>query len=303
MTRLFIVALSAVLTLITVAQAQLGVSSNWYWTVGDSNPTTQVWSANAGVYVSNTDSSYETFLGSFAASLNSGIAVNICGVANDGGLVQIQVCNPALIGAWVTGQTRTVFGIGGVTGANGARVITVVNATLGFVDLQGSTFGGAYTSGGVIGAAALIDTDANKNIAINNLNLSRSLAGVGYGYQILTLVTDTALTNPVTRIIAITAAGSGLTLNMPQANVPGSLPIGVPVLIINTSGNAVGLRDFTNGTIVGNMHPGETWQIMLRDNSNTTGLYAAAVMFNAPGLTCGSFSGSAASTNGLVTHC
>lgn len=47
-----------------------------------------------------------------------------------------------------TGDTRTVFGVGGTTEANGTWVITVIDAT--HIDLQGTTFANLYTSGGAV---------------------------------------------------------------------------------------------------------------------------------------------------------
>lgn len=48
----------------------------------------------------------------------------------------------------ITGQTVTVAEVGGVTNANGNYTITVVSAIA--IDLQGSTFAGAYTNGGYV---------------------------------------------------------------------------------------------------------------------------------------------------------
>ena len=70
----------------------------------------------------------------------------IANAANNGsGLIRITVTAPHY---WLTGDTAVVFKVGGVPAANGAWVITKVDATT--VDLQGSAFSGTFTSGGVV---------------------------------------------------------------------------------------------------------------------------------------------------------
>jgi hypothetical protein len=71
---------------------------------------------------------------------------NVTGAANNGsGLIRLTVASTA---AWSTGSKVVVASVGGTTEANGNWVVTVVDAT--HVDLQGSTFSNAWTSGGTI---------------------------------------------------------------------------------------------------------------------------------------------------------
>lgn len=73
-------------------------------------------------------------------------AIVISGAANNGvGLIRLTVASTATL---TTGDVRTVSGVGGTTEANGTWTLTVIDAT--HVDLQGSAFVNAYTSGGVI---------------------------------------------------------------------------------------------------------------------------------------------------------
>lgn len=73
-------------------------------------------------------------------------AVVISGAANNGsGLVRLTVASTS---GWTTGDIKTVSGVLGTTEANGTWAITVVDAT--HIDLQGSAFSVAYTSGGVV---------------------------------------------------------------------------------------------------------------------------------------------------------
>jgi hypothetical protein len=73
-------------------------------------------------------------------------AIPITGAADNGsGLIRITVGSTATL---TTGDFRTISGVGGVTNANGDWTITVINSTT--FDLDGSTFAGSYTSGGVV---------------------------------------------------------------------------------------------------------------------------------------------------------
>lgn len=70
----------------------------------------------------------------------------VTGTANNGsGLIRITVGSTYL---WTTGDTAIVASVGGTTEANGTWTITVIDAT--HVDLQGSAFTNAWTSGGTI---------------------------------------------------------------------------------------------------------------------------------------------------------
>lgn len=86
-------------------------------------------------------------------NITTPISVSITGVSNHGGLFQVSTApNPHLFGGDTTGHGDTVLisgvtGTGGMTAAiNGVWKINVINA--GAFDLVGSSFVGAYTSGG-----------------------------------------------------------------------------------------------------------------------------------------------------------
>jgi hypothetical protein len=82
-------------------------------------------------------------------SLDQINALAITGAADNGaGLVRITVASTAGL---TTGDVKTISSVGGVTAANGTFAITVIDATT--FDLQGSTFSGAYTSGGIVGGS------------------------------------------------------------------------------------------------------------------------------------------------------
>jgi hypothetical protein len=78
---------------------------------------------------------------------DSNPALTITGAANNGsGLIRLLVASTA---TFLTGQVKTVSDVVGTTEANGTWTITVVDAT--HIDLQGSAFVSAYSSGGTIG--------------------------------------------------------------------------------------------------------------------------------------------------------
>jgi hypothetical protein len=64
-------------------------------------------------------------------------------VNNGGGLIRLTVTAHG----FTTGNKVTVANVGGVPNATGNWTVTVVSADV--IDLQGSTFAGTYTSGGV----------------------------------------------------------------------------------------------------------------------------------------------------------
>lgn len=73
-------------------------------------------------------------------------SVAVSGAANNGsGLVRLTVASTT---GWATGDIKQVASVGGTTEANGEWTITVINGTT--IDLQGSTYANAYTSGGYV---------------------------------------------------------------------------------------------------------------------------------------------------------
>lgn len=89
-------------------------------------------------------------------SLNTIGSVAISGAADNGaGLVRLTVASTT---GWTTGDIKDVASVGGTTEANGTWTITVVDGT--HIDLQGSTFANAYTSGGYV-AGSIDDLDVS----------------------------------------------------------------------------------------------------------------------------------------------
>jgi hypothetical protein len=74
------------------------------------------------------------------------VAGEVTGVVTHGGLVQVTT---SLAHGLVTNDTVGIQGVKGATGVNGTGlVITKISDTV--FDVQGSTFGGTYTTGGIV---------------------------------------------------------------------------------------------------------------------------------------------------------
>jgi hypothetical protein len=107
-------------------------------------------------------------------------ALTVTGAANNGsGLVRLTVSpNTA---ALATGNTRTISSVGGTTEANGTWVITVVDST--HIDLQGSAFVNAYTSGGLVGGVLdqlPFSLDSVSLASLSQLSAVNSSHSVGF---------------------------------------------------------------------------------------------------------------------------
>lgn len=313
----------------------------WYWQVADSSPTTTVFEATSGSFVSNTSGPFTTWLAAAASSgspTTFGLASLVCGDVNNGsGLHRLTLC--AAQPGWVTGQNKTVSGVVGATGANGAWAITVIDQIT--IDLQGSTFGGVYASGGVIGSGTAMDTAAHMNAFINQYNLAQTTgqSALGAGATSVNSSTSVALTNPMNRIIIVTFTAGGQSLTLPQMNLFGSMPIGYSLYIVNSGGTSFTLRTF-GGSPIGTVLVNQILQVTLIDNASQAGGTSSGILFrsqpncgdlgnaatscstdatnaanissgNLPigrmptvGATCGAgLGGTSRTTNGLVTTC
>jgi surface protein len=74
---------------------------------------------------------------------NQSLAISNC-VNNGSGLIRVTSAAQTL----ATGNKVFISGVSGATQANGPWIVTVINTTT--IDLQGSTFVSAYTSGGAL---------------------------------------------------------------------------------------------------------------------------------------------------------
>ncbi len=249
--RKFLLAVAAYISLLAPAAAQT-FPSDWYWQVGDTNPTTQVWKSVSGQMVVDTTSSFTTFLTSCATSC-PGLAATVTGVADNGsGACRLTVIS--VPGNWATSQTKWVASISGATGCNStsntntAWTITVIDST--HVDLQGSTFGGVYTSGGVIGTGTLIDTLANLNALFNGFSVSQWPSN-SVGSTTVSGSTNN-LTNPMTALIIGNRSGASI-INLPPMGFPNSPPINQPITIIQAGSGVLTINAQDGSSLVASL--------------------------------------------------
>jgi hypothetical protein len=296
--------LTALVILSAPAHAQAPTPTAYYWQVADTSPTMFVWETTSGAFVANTSAAYQAWL-TQQSQLSPAIApaATVCGVNNNSFTVQLKLCNPTLMGGWATGQIKTVFGVGGVPGANGTFPITVDDISNGLVSLQGAGYSGAWTSGGIIGAAPTMTTSVQLWAVIDKYNRAFYAAEQGCLYAFLAgcsvdrnlSVTGSppsctgsgpstcTLVNPAYPVYFLGALGATTAIYLPQANLFGSPPLGMPIVFFNGSGVA--------GTIYDHGGPGgmpapaplvtftssQTVTVYLYDNGSPYGSWAYSI--------------------------
>jgi hypothetical protein len=243
---------------------------DWMWIVGDTNPTTQVYSSAAGGMIANNSAAFLTWLSGRAAAIaigdHDGYAIG--GATDNGsGLIRLTVTTTARM------QNNQRWAVAGSGSANvdGTWPITVVNATQ--IDLQGSNsaHAGAVTGGYVLGAT-FIDTMANLTSVLNRAAFTRFQEAT----KSFTSAVDLALDNPLaaTSLINITAAGKSVTL--PAMNAVNSVPVGIPFVMVNTGGFTFTLKDKA-GTALGELAPQASWQLINTTNATIAGAFQTIV--------------------------
>jgi len=250
------------------AFAQQSITTS-YWQLGDTTPLTTVWDTFAGQTVATTTPAYLAWLRTQAAT-GGPTAVPICGVNNNAGAIQIKVCTPVLIGGWFNGQIKTVLDVLGATAANGTWTIRVDDFANGLVTLLTSTYGAAWTSGGLIGSAPVIDTNRSWMAQINKYNQYQYYTGQTFAPAPPIPLSGAlvSLVNPIAPAYQVQMSGGEIVL--PQANVPGSPPIGMPIMFQNTS-MAFAIYAVDGTTILANVTSNHHALVMLQDNPNKNG--------------------------------
>jgi hypothetical protein len=104
----------------------------------------------------------------------------VSGAATDGGLIKLTIAPHE----FSTGDKVYVRNVGGVTAANGYWTATVVDGT--HIDLQGSTFSGAYSSGGAVyrskTAGSAIHLYSFSNASVRDVTIRHHYQPVLVGY-------------------------------------------------------------------------------------------------------------------------
>lgn len=213
--------------------------ADWYWVVGDHNPTTEVYSTASNAYVANNAAAFLTWL---SAPTHWGTRREITNAVDDGtGKVRLTTDSSGM----QTGQVWNINEVGGTTEANGNFVITVINATT--IDLDTVSFVHAYTSGGFIQGPTIIDTNANLYERIDSIARSK----FKNSYATYSTGSNIVLTNPPPTLVEVTASAN-INLTLPAMNTVNSLPVGWPFEIRSlTSSGAftVTIKDSAASTI------------------------------------------------------
>ena len=133
----------------------------------------------------------------------------VSGAATDGGLIKLTIAPHE----FSTGDKVYVRNVGGVTAANGYWTATVVDGT--HIDLQGSTFSGAYSSGGAVyrskTAGSAIHLYSFSNASVRDVTIRHHyqpvLVGYGDNFHL-----DTYIINGTTPDV-ISSGSAGIAIN------------------------------------------------------------------------------------------
>jgi hypothetical protein len=163
-------------------------------------------------------------------------SITVSGAADNGsGLIRLTVTSTS---GWSTGQNVSVWNVGGVPNANGIWTITVVDAT--HLDLQGSTFAGAYTSGGLVGNFVESLTLSGNAFA------DATAAGTWIDFQTVHALSITSNSfGGNGSQVGIAMAGAGAFGVHISGNLFSSLATGVN-FIVSSTGVGVEFNDFLN---------------------------------------------------------
>jgi hypothetical protein len=237
-----------------------------YWIFGDVNPTTQVYSSAVGAMVANNAAAYLTWLAGldYTSDGGSGNGLPISNVENNGsGACRVTINTTAEM---ATGQRWRLAGVQGVSGANGTFQITVVNSTK--IDLVGSTFSGAYTSGGFVLGPTFAATAASLAQVLN----SAALESLVPSSNDITSAVNVTLSNPLPATTKVNMTTSGKAVTLPPMDRANSYPLSEPFTVINSGANAWDLK--TNaGTILGTLAPQASWQLKNTSNASAAGSF------------------------------
>lgn len=103
----------------------------------------------------------ETVIANAGGPVTGATGLAVTGAVNNGsGLIRLTVNTTGL----TTGTVVVVAGVGGISNAIGTWIATIFDGT--HLDLQGSVFAGAYTSGGTVawGDVGLVDSVIQQNV-------------------------------------------------------------------------------------------------------------------------------------------
>jgi hypothetical protein len=110
------------------------------------------------------------------------IANDTCETLDTGAITNVTAASPAVVTSanhgLVDGMTVVVAGVGGTSGVNGTRTVTVISANT--FSLDGTTGVGAYTSGGEWHVPGLYKATLDSDIR-DSLEAGKSYTLIAYG--------------------------------------------------------------------------------------------------------------------------
>jgi hypothetical protein len=221
-------------------------TGQWLISVIDANHFDLLGSTFAGAYTSG-GTAGRFFSGGAFSTLAVAAGQRITNAVNNGsGLVRLTITAHG----YSTGYGVVTTNVGGVPGANGVFLVTKIDANT--VDLQGSTFSGSYTSGGIS-----INWPTAKLLAQGDGSLLIQQATIT-----LTGTNGTILLNPQGPVIAATDASGNVAQMVPgQFSALGTSPANPQMDLtrsqlnyINTTGSTtVILKNDSGGTEAGSL--------------------------------------------------
>ena len=237
-----------------------------YWIFGDVNPTTHVYSSKTGGMVANNAAAYLTWLASldYSSDGGSGNGLPVSAVENNGsGACRVTINTTAEM---ASGQRWRVAGVQGVSGANGTFQIAVISGTK--IDLVGSTFSGAYTSGGFVLGPTFAATAASLAQVLN----SAALESLVPSSNDITSALDVTLSNPLSATTKVNMTATGKAVTLPPMDRANSYPLNEPFTVINSGANAWDLKN-NAGTVLGTLAPQASWQLKNTSNASAAGSF------------------------------
>lgn len=164
----------------------------------------------------------------------------ITGAANNGaGLIRLTVPGQN----FTTGDKPQILNVGGVPNADGYFALTVIDAT--HVDLQGSTFAGAYTAGGTISflRANVVDLASNAQTGAASVFAGAYTSGGTCLQYFAGMLAETIAIGPSFANYKLRAFPSG-DLRINNANI--QLTSASGQIILNPTSTQISLTNFTN---------------------------------------------------------
>src|SRR4029077_8644841 len=168
-----------------------------------------------------------------------GASLSVSGAVSNGGLCKITVSSTATYSA---NEIVSVYGIGGATGCNGTWQVTVTDGT--HLTLQGTTFGGAYTSGGTVTNGSSFNVTGGV--------AAGSLFSSIVGYSNILFQSDTGDFAATAGCYVFFGAGNifgGTPGNLLNATTNGQIHLGADIGIASGAGNAA-IQISTHGIFV-----------------------------------------------------